>query len=302
MAYDMTEPGALPPWDADTLARFKRGKDRERDMLIDLERIGRLVQPEFERIGGQEPFILVDRKGRKAVSGKVDARIRFVGDKSGGHPVEAKSWSPNITAGLQSFEDVLEGKWTRSGGYQLLMYMLGMGQELGFMLLDKPGIPEMLPVELETHIEQAEQFWAKAEEATAYVHGEGPIPAFYEDIKECKQCPFYGAVCDPPIKMQEGVSLITDEYLLQRITHYLELRDALEAAGLDEFKAVDKELKDRLRGVEDALAGGARIIGKWGKQSTVVLPNDLKAEWDAIRKEYTRSDPRGKFTLKILKA
>lgn len=298
MFYDMTAPEALPPWDANTLARFKRGKDRERDMMIDLERVGSLVRPGFDRIGGQEPFVLSDRKGRKTISGKVDARIKFYGEPNA-YPVEAKSWSPNITASLETFEDVLAGKWTRSGAFQTLAYLLGAKEPIGFLLLDRPGLPELIPVELEAHYEEAEDFWRKAEEATAAVHGEADIPDFIDDPSECKQCPFFGSVCNPPIRDNSRMAVITDEEELAKIGRYVELKKALEVAGLDEFRALDKQLKEELRGVEHAIAGDAIITGKWGKQSVTLLPAEVKAEWDAIKREYTRTDPHGKFTLRI---
>src|SRR6185503_11459614 len=302
LVYDMTESAILPEFDSDTLARFKRGKDRERDMMTDLARVGRLVQPEFEVVGGQEAFTLKDRLGRKVVSGKVDARIRFSGDHNGhAYPIEAKSWSPMLTAKIHAFDDVLDGYWTRSGGYQLLMYMLGMKDPLGFLLLDRPGLPLPLPVDLEMHLDKAEAFWKQSEEAVAYVRDGGDIPDFYDDPAECRRCPFFGAVCNPPIGSQEQVGVIQDEQTLQDIERFGELRTILEACGLDEFEKLDADLKKRLRGVEMALAGNYLVRGKWGKQSSVVLTPELEAEWREIKASYTRTDPKGKFYLKIEK-
>lgn len=299
--YEMTTPEALPKFDADTLARFRRGNDRERDMLIDLRRIGRATEPQFEIIGEQETFKLEDRKGRKTISGKIDGRIRLVGETGKGSPLEVKSWSVNITVGIKRFDDLFSNQWTSAGAHQLLMYMLGLKESQGFLLLDRPGVPILLPVELEEHLERAEEFWAQAEQAVAHVHEPDkiPIPDFINEPSVCKMCPFYGAVCNPPSLSSGDMQIITDEYQLERIQRFRALRKVLRAAGLEEYVKLDKSLKEDLRGVEMALAGDALIKGKWGKMSRVELPAMLAAEWEAIKLDYTKTDPKGKFTLKI---
>src|SRR4029079_19412761 len=54
MVYDLTCPDQQPPFDATVLARFRRGDDRERDLLADLQRIGREAEPAFEVANQQE--------------------------------------------------------------------------------------------------------------------------------------------------------------------------------------------------------------------------------------------------------
>src|SRR5688572_7881745 len=48
MVLEMTVPDQQPPFDAFTLARFRRGNDRERDLLADLSRMGRNATPAFQ--------------------------------------------------------------------------------------------------------------------------------------------------------------------------------------------------------------------------------------------------------------
>src|SRR5579871_1529242 len=60
--YQMTEGDQLPSFDADTKARFRRGKSRERQLKIDLALAGELARPSFE-VQGQEKYItLRDKK------------------------------------------------------------------------------------------------------------------------------------------------------------------------------------------------------------------------------------------------
>ena len=61
MLLELTVPDQQPPFDARVLARFRRGDDRERDLLADLTRIGRDATEPFDVVGQQTRFEL-DRK------------------------------------------------------------------------------------------------------------------------------------------------------------------------------------------------------------------------------------------------
>ena len=128
------------------VAKFRRGDDRERDLLADLQRIGRDAEPSFAVMAQQERFTLKDHQSRTAIVGKVDARIEIAGVRA---PLEVKAWSPFIVDRLETFADVFDNPWTTAGGYQLLSYLYGAGEPFGFLLLDRSGIPRLLPVELE---------------------------------------------------------------------------------------------------------------------------------------------------------
>lgn len=286
MVLELTAPDQLPPVSVDTLAKFQRGDDRERELLIDLMRVGRESEPPFTVIGQQQRFELRDRRGRVAIAGKVDARLQFARDRAA--PLEVKSWSPYLTDRIQTFEDLFTNPYTRSGGHQLLSYLFGAGEAFGFLLLDRPGLPLLLPVELEPHLDRVEDFLARAEIALDH-RDAGTLPPFLEgDAAECGRCGFYGSVCNPPTS-HEAALVLTDpelETLLQR-------REDLRAAG-QEYERVDKDVKARLRGVEAGVAGPFFIKGTWGKQSRIELPAALKAT-------YTVTDPHGRFTLEITK-
>jgi hypothetical protein len=283
MVYELTVPDRQPEFSADVRQRFRRGEDRERDLLIDLTRVGREAEPPFEVIGQQQRFELKDRKGRVVIAGKVDARLRQ-GDHAA--PLEVKAWSPGLVDRIETFEDLFENPWTRSGGYQLLSYLWGSGEPFGFLLLDRSGLPLPLPVEVDAHIDRMEDFLTRAELALDHERA-GTLPDFLVgDAAECRRCPFFGSVCNPPLSYGE-VQVLTDPEL----EALLERREAVKVAG-QEYDRLDREIKGRLRGVEQAVAGHFTISGKWGKQSRLELPADL-------RKKHTVCDPRGRFTLDI---
>lgn len=284
MVLEMNVPEQQPAFSVDVLAKFRRGSDRERDLLIDLARVGRECDPPFDVIGQQERFVLKDRKGRPAIVGKVDARLRFA--RYHAAPLEVKAWAPTLVERIERFSDLFDNKWTRSGACQLLSYLYGAGEPFGFMLLDRSGLPLLLPVELEHHLDVMEDFLTRAEAAIDHQRA-GTLPDYLVgDAAECRRCPFYGSVCNPPLT-HTGATLLNDPELEQ----LLEQREALRESG-QEYDRLDKLLKGRLRGIEAGVCGPFAIEGRWGKSSRVELPPEL-------REQYTKTDPRGRFTLEI---
>lgn len=283
MVLEMTVPDQQPAFEAFTLARFRRGNDRERDLLADLSRIGRNATPEFQIIGQQDAFKVRDRRGRQVISGKVDAFLQVDRVRA---PIEVKAWSPLLVDRIDTFADLFESPWTRSGGYQLLSYMFGHGDPVGFMVLDRSGLPKLLPVVLEEHLDRMEDFLVRAERAVDHAQA-GTLPDFLEgDAAECQRCPFYGSTCNPPLGAQD-ITVLTDPELEAELERWHALREQGK-----EWSSLDAQLKKRLRGVENGIAGAFSIMGKYGKNTHVDLPADLK-------KQYTVTDPKGKFFLTI---
>lgn len=283
MVYDMICPDQVQPFTPDTLANFRRGNDRERELLIDLARVGRAMSTPFEVIGQQERFELKDRKGRVVIVGKTDARLKF--GRTSSAPVETKSWNVNTVARISRFEDLFLNPWTRSGAYQLLCYLYGSNEPIGFMILDRNGLPLILPVVLYDWLDEVEHFLTRAQAAMDHREA-GTLPDFHTDPSDCKRCPFFGTACNPPLKY-EGAAVITDPEIVQM----LEIREQNKKAAKD-FEWTDKEIKRRLRGCESGVAGGFMVSGKWGKNTTYDLP-------EALKTQYKKVDEKGKFTLTI---
>jgi hypothetical protein len=286
MVYDCRQPDQLPPWPAETLAKFRRGDDRERDLLADLVRVGRDAEPPFAVVNQQQRFELRDHKSRVAIVGKVDARLAIDGRHP---PLEVKAWAPTLVERIETFEDLCTNPWTRGGSFQLLAYLLATSEPFGFLLLDRSGLPRLLPVELtDANLDRMETFLATAETVLDHVD-RGTLPDYYDDPSECRRCPWYGHTCNPPLAAQ-AAQILTDPELEAA----LERRHALRTVG-EEYNALDRQVKDRLRGIESGIIGHFHIAGRWGKQSRVELP-------DALKQQYTVTDPHGRFTLEIARS
>ena len=285
MVYEATVPEQQTPFDAFALARFRRGNDRERDLLSDLGRIGRNAEPQFSVVGQQDAFKVRDRRGRQIISGKVDAFLEIDRWRA---PIEVKAWSPFIVDRIETFADVFENPWTRSGGYQLLSYLYGHGHPAGFLLLDRSGLPKLLPLVLEEHLERMEEFLTKAERVVDHALA-GTLPPFLTgDAAECKRCPFFGTPCQPDLEAKD-TRVLTDAEFEAQLHRWYELRPAGR-----EWNDLDKTVKAQLRGIESAIAGPFSITGKWSNLSRTELP-------PAVKKQYTSVDPKGRFLIEIEK-
>ena len=290
MAFDMLRPDAKKPFPVDTLANFRRGRDRERDLLADLTRGGRECEPPFEVIGGQERFEIKDKKGRIEIVGKVDARLKFAGEK-GSAPLEIKSYHPTVSQAIKRFEDMFIGRWTRKGAHQLLAYLLASNEPLGFLLLDRPGIPRPLEVRLYDHLDKAEDFLARAEVALDATEDGAPLPPYIDDPAECRVCDFYGHTCQPPLAY-DAATIITDEETVWQTERYAELDELPE---IQEHTRLEKWAKERYRGVEQAIAGKCVVEGKPRKTTKTVFPDE------ATKLKYQVSDPKGGWITTITK-
>lgn len=302
MVLDMTEGDQLKPFSPETLAKFRRGNDRERDLMADLKRIGRNCDPSFEVIGEQERFELRDRKGRVAITGKVDGKLKMSVPIRGIQEiaVETKAWHPLLTAKVDKFEDLFNNRWTKSGAYQLLSYLYGLNLPVGFMLLDKSGIPTLLPVELYENLDRMEKFLLKAERVMDHKEA-GTLPDYTKDPEECKICDFYGSVCIPEIRSGPGAMIETDPEIIQDLERYVELQNKLDEAGLEEFEGLDKWAKKQFRGVEQGIAGNILITGKWQKQTKYEMPADVEKRIKDEMAQYAKTEPKGKFFLTVTK-
>lgn len=302
MALEMLEPDKLPDWSADTLANFRRGRDRERDLLADFTRAGRNSDPSFEVVGREERFELRDHKGRVCIVGKVDAQLK-IGRTS--HPLECKSWNPNLVARIETFEDLFSNRWTRAGAHQILAYLLAKNEPLGFFLLDRNGLPLLLEVELEKHLHRIEDFLARAEvaldsadnlsTAPKYRAPGIDLPPYIQDASECKYCGFYGSVCNPP-SFNAGATLIVDEATVQMVERYV----AIQEIG-EEFETLDKAVKKKFRGTDMAIVGNVLLEGSWQSDTKYTLPAEVKAQIDKLKAPHAEKVQKGKWFLKVTK-
>jgi hypothetical protein len=297
MVYECTEPAAFPDFDTEAKARLARGNQRERDIVIDLMRVGRLCIPKFDFIGQQERVRIVDRKGRLIISGKIDGYIQW---ESGAiWPTELKSWSPFLTDKIFSFADLYTNVWTWSGAHQLLSYLYEKNAPYGLLVLDRPGLPRAIQVSLEDNLSQMEEFLRDATIVVDHIEAK-TLPDFHDDPTECKRCPVFGSHCNPPFKF-DGADIITDEDTIQKAERYAELQTAVDAAGLEEFEKLDKWAKERFRGIKQAIVGKCLVTGHWQKDTKYELTDDAKKQIDAIKKPFAKKVEEGKYFLTVSK-
>lgn len=290
MYLECTEPTSFPDFDADTKARFSRGNARERDISIDLMRVGRLCIPKFEFVSQQERVGIVDRKGRKVISGKIDGAIRW--ESGAAWPAEIKSWSTFLTDRIFSFGDLLKNRYTWGGAHQLLSYLYEKNAPYGVLILDRPGLPRLIQVSLEENIQAMEDFLKDGEVVVDAIEAQQP-PPFHDDPEECKKCPIFGSACNPELKY-DGAMIITDDEWLAKIERHEALRsDSKEYADLhDEINEHVKTMVEKGKATT-IIAGKYAINVKWGKNTVLDMPADLK-------KQYQKTDDAGKISVKIV--
>jgi len=258
MALDLIAWDQKPAFEPEALERMRQGKEREKDIIARLIRIGNSARPRFEVIHEQYGENLKDRKGRIVIRMKIDGRFKF---ETGEHPpFEIKRYA--MADGIDTVEDFDKSPWTRGAVDQMLMYLLAHNEPFGFFVLETRGLPKLIAVFLDEHLERAEAFLRDAETAMdakeAYAaRGQAALPPFINDPSECRRCPFFGRVCNPPVNAGAGIRVIDDPELEE----WLKRRDELAPAS-SEYQRLDRAIKERFKGVELALIGDFQISGK----------------------------------------
>jgi hypothetical protein len=282
MALDLLHPEDRGRFKPDTLERFYDGDDYEESCRARLLKAGRLADPSFKLLGAQERFEIRDRSGRVVIVGKLDEQVQFETDPTR-YPVEIKSGVS--VQRVDTFDDFAYSPWTRPMPYQLLAYLLAMGSPMGLFILNRPGLPNFVPVDLEDNLDMAESFLSKATRAVDCLEGDD-LPPFTADKSECRRCDHYGKTCTPDIDYGPGVQIIDDEVLLEaaRVRH-----ETAEAAA--KHRRAHDQLKKALRGCEHGLIGGEfEVTGRWQRSTKYDVPKLIKDRYKVV-------DEQGRFVL-----
>ncbi len=271
--------------DAGGLTRMALGKEVERWLIRLLDQAGQESDPGFRLIGQEEHFELNGKNGKVVQTGKLDTRIIFDGDKTA-YPAEIK-WGDAVRR-VNVLADFDHSPWTIRMPYQLLSYLLGNGEPWGFFIIMKPSGPHVIPVELEKHLDKAEDFLARAEEAMeirdslpeqifSITPPEINLP-YHDDRSWCRRCNHYQRSCFPPDDQKLGAQIL-DESIEQMLDRRQELKEAH-----DECKEIDEDLKEKLRGVETGIVGRWLVTGKWtsGKK----IPKAIRDEYGEYVEKY----------------
>ena len=283
MALDITHPEDQEPFSDEALARMKRGEEREAAIVAWLHQIGPRCSPPFAVTEGQRRFEIKDRDGTILIVGKVDCRLKF---ENGERPyVEVKSGES--FKGIETLDDFERSPWTRHAPDQLLSYLYAENQPWGLFVLDGPGLPRFVRVDLEANLARIERTLGAVRRAIDVKLIDAPLPPYTEDRSDCRRCQHFKKSCTPELDYGEGMKVITDQALLEAAI----TRERHRAAH-EEYEAADKRLKESLRGVEAGLLGDFQVSGKWSPHTTYEIPEELKPA-------YRKVNPEGRFTLKI---
>jgi len=282
IVLEMTAPGDKCQFDAETRARFRRGNDRERDLVVALTRAGQVSDPPFTVEAGQERF---EMRGRGStglgvvIVGKIDGRLAF-GRGGSRIPFEVKSWHPNLADRIETATDLLNSPFTTGALDQILAYLLGLSEPWGVLVLDRGGLPRLVPIILDEHLDRAEKLWTDAERACEHATL-GTLPEFCQDQTECRRCPFFGGGCQPPIE-RTGAQIVTDPEVEADLTRWGETRDAAR-----DHEALDKKLKALFRGMASALCGAWIVSGKGSMRTAYDVPDDVKKQYATKHEAWT---------------
>jgi len=322
MALDMLFPGG-EGFTADQLARFARGSERERALSIQLARAGERCKPTFELVGQQTRFEIKDRDGTILMVGKIEGEMLFHDERRFRAVYEIKSGQTFMNC--ETIEDLDHGRWTGHAVDQLLAYLLDRGREVGFFVIDRHGLPTIIPVILEDHLGRAETFMRDAriaidakDEVVEYTNGayaidhtrvDGTVnvdadwhellPDHITRRATCLTCEHLNRHCTPPsVTMGEGVKLVTDTELIHAAERSCEIEETAS-----EFKRLRKDLAVELRGVEHAILGKVELRGKWGKKTSVKFPDTeegtaSKAAIVKLTEPFKSTNPQGMWNPK----
>jgi len=246
---------------------FDAGNIIEKLAKEDLEKAG------FEIIEMHRPYEWKEYE----ITGYIDFMLR---SKDGFEfPVEVKGLQNYDVQKLDCIEDFLGSRkiWLKKYPAQLTLYMLMANKEYGaFYIKSKPS---MKPKHIWINIDYTfgEELLQKAQRVNICVKNKTyPERIEYEGYI-CDKCP-YAHICLPEVK-NVGAKLINSPELEEKLERREELKDSVE-----EYEAIDKEIKDAFREIPEAFVGkNWQIIGKWREMNKI----DTKALPEEIKKQYT---------------
>lgn len=189
------------------------------------------------------------------ISGHIDGKILVSDEVS--IPFEIKGLNPYTWNKLNTQEDFLTAAaWTIKYYAQLNLYMIMDNKEDGLWLLKNKLTGEIKQVNCKLDYAYTEEIIKKAELVNDFCEKkEYPDPMKYTNFW-CKECTFLH-LCTPDMDFDLGFELLDKKELQEK----LERRDELLEAS-KEFKKLDGELKEDLKGKENVILGDFVIAGK----------------------------------------
>lgn len=290
MALDLTHSADDDSIDAYRLAAMIRGQAREREIIAKLSLAGGVWDPPFA-VEAQQKWFSITERGRQIITGKIDGKLSFRHLKRK-PPFDVKAWS-NIRS-YYTVGDLLANKWAWAAVWQIAIYCYSEGEPYGFLILDTPGLPRLIPIVIEPMLGEIEAFLQQADVAYAVRHEHAALPDFTDNPALCHDCPHLGKSCVPPkIDMGAGVHYISDEEL-EALAESVHANREPHLA----FERSHRALKTALRpdkGVDARYMVGRFLCSvTWNKGTVYELPEEVEAQIEDLRLPYKKTDPHAK--------
>lgn len=200
----------------------------------------------------------------QGITGRDDLRIK---DPETGDliPVEVKSISPFEFDKLNSFEDFANHKkpYVRAYAAQIQLYMLHFGKEYGFFALINKLTGQIKFIRCEFDYDYCEKILSKADYINECLTAKEP-PEACDEIGLCENCDL-AHICGTCKRTPVDVEL--DDELDKLINRKTELSKAV-----NEYYAVDKEIKEKVGEREKVLTGGYIIERKPVTKEAYTVP------------------------------
>lgn len=192
------------------------------------------------------------------ISGKVDGThlYQVAGED---FMVEIKTVSDYAWDTLFTAQDLLaiDAPWYRKWYGQMQIYLLLFEKKKGIFVLKRKAAKMIRIIEVELDYSYAEGLLKKAEIVRDAFRANEPPCHLKDNPSECKKCPFFAVVCNPPLNFSGSIQNIEDSELEKGLNRRAEL-----ASARSEYEKLDSAIKERLKEIPDAFVGNWHITGK----------------------------------------
>ena len=234
-----------PAFDPEVKARLERGNKIEDLTMAELAALGYHARVE------RKPFEIKNDGGQLLCRGRLDGFLEKDGRT---YPFECKSLNPNVYNQINEQADFDRYVFFRKYPKQLQTYLYANNMEQGFWILDDcMGHWKLIPCRLD--YDRMEAVLLHLEAVADHLEAK-TLPDFHKDPAICLKCWARGRVCNPPFFSGEGMQLINDPELEQKLNRRAEL-DPMAT----EYDHLDKDLKEILK--ESMKPEQIFMIGNW---------------------------------------
>lgn len=238
-----------PVFEPEVMARLEEGNRQESYVIRELMEIGFTITE-----NNPPPFEILSRDKKVIMRGKIDGKIEI--NKNYKIPFEIKSMNPNIYDRINTIDDFNNYFWTKKYLLQMQSYLYANNEEHGlFICTDMQGHWKIFTVSLD--MVEMEKILQKCEQVVAARDG-AELPDFHNDKAVCRRCWLFKKHCFPGVDFGEGVQVVDDDELLNKLNRRQEL-----APMAKEFEVLDKSIKDKAKdNYSHAICGNFELVIK----------------------------------------